>query len=84
MRRKILLVDEAGNKLIKDTDNKLAVINRQGRIVSDAGMRTFVRNAQKSGFDVHVKKKGKKAFLYGGEIDYQLPDVEDFFKVNLY
>ena len=69
-RPKILLVDEAGNRLIYDQgDGKMAIINAEGRIVNDAGIKNFVRRAQRQGFDIHQKKKGNRSFFYGTEAD---------------
>lgn len=57
MTRSILYEDEAGNKLIRDHDGRLAVINRQGRFVNDVG---FKKIARKAGIRFESKGKSRK------------------------
>lgn len=55
-RRKTYYTDKAGNSLVKDTDGKFMVTNKQGKGVNQAGFVTFIK--RKSVQDYTNKKYG--------------------------
>jgi len=63
VRRKLLFKDKAGNKLFLDPNGRLAVRNKQGKIVNPSDTRNFLRRKK-------VKEVIEKQF--GGDVKIKI------------
>jgi len=75
MKRVVHYEDKAGNKIITDTDGRLAVINREGKIVNIKGTSKLLKEA-----GISYKKSGKAYKIGGGETI--TPSIVSFKKKN--